>query len=106
MIADDGISVVTPQGAETSAKQDELKQLIEGIRHAPVPDLKQLRRLQPYTTNLHPSVLRQPGVMALLRPILGGDEVRQGVLVEWADDHSYDEATGITLDPNVEQFVL
>jgi CRISPR-associated endonuclease/helicase Cas3 len=105
MIADDGISVVTPQGAETSEQQDELKQLIEEIRHAPVPDLTKLRRLQPYTTNLHPSVLRQPGVMALLRPILGDNEVRQGVLAEWIGDNDYDAATGISLDPNVEQFV-
>ncbi|HEX2417046.1 MAG TPA: CRISPR-associated helicase Cas3' [Micromonosporaceae bacterium] len=104
MIADDGISVVTPQGAETPESQRELKQLIEEIRHASAPDLAKLRRLQPYTTNLHPSVLRQPGVMALLCPILGGDEVRQGVLVEWRGD--YDKITGIDLDPNVEQFVV
>ena len=44
--------------------------------------------------------------MAWLRPILGSDEVRQGVLIEWVDDDSYDKATGISLDPNVEQFVL
>jgi len=104
MITDDGISVVTPQGAETSKQQEELKQLIEEIRYAAVPDLRQLRRLQPYTTNLHPSVLQQSGVMALLHPIRG-DEVRQGVPVEWLDDKGYDDATGISLDPNVEQFV-
>ncbi len=104
MIADDGISVVTPQGAETPERQHELEELIEGIREAPVPEMKKLRELQAYTTTLHSSVLRQPGVMALLRPILGGNEVRQGVLVEWFGE--YDKATGIDLDPGVEQLVL
>ncbi|MFG3715588.1 CRISPR-associated helicase Cas3' [Micromonospora sp. NPDC047730] len=104
MINDDGISVVTPQGAETPERQHELEQLVEELRQAPVPDLAKLRRLQPYTTNVHPSALRQPGVMALMRPILGGNEVRRGVLVEWVGE--YDDATGINLDPNLEQFVL
>ncbi len=103
MINDDGISVVTPQGAETPALRVELEQAIEALRHAPVPDVTMLRRLQAYTTNLHPSVLRQPGVMDLLRPILGS-EVRQGALVEWVGE--YDEATGINLDPNLEQFLV
>ncbi|WP_080636879.1 CRISPR-associated helicase/endonuclease Cas3 [Salinispora vitiensis] len=104
MISDDGISVVTPQGAETPELRRELQQLIEELRQAPVPGLTKLRRLQAYTTNLHPSALHQPGVTALLRPILGGNEVRKGVLVEWVGE--YDDATGITLDPRLEQFVL
>ncbi|WP_080643603.1 CRISPR-associated helicase/endonuclease Cas3 [Salinispora arenicola] len=104
MISDDGISVVTPQGAGTPELRRELEQLIEELRQAPVPDLKKLRRLQAYTTNLHPNTLRQPGVTALLRPILGGSEVRRGVLAEWVGE--YDDATGINLDPSLEQFVL
>ncbi|NJP34804.1 CRISPR-associated helicase Cas3' [Micromonospora thermarum] len=104
MINYDGISVVTPQGAETPELRHELEQLLEELRQAPVPDLAKLRRLQAYTTNLHPSALRQPGVAALLRPILSGDEVRRGALVEWVGE--YDDATGINLDPNLEQFVL
>ena len=103
MINDDGISVVTPQGAKNSGLRRELEQIVEELRHAPVPDLLKLRRLQAYTTNLHPSVLRQSGVMALLRPILGS-EVRQGALVEWVGE--YDDATGIDLDPNLEQFLV
>ncbi|SDZ24192.1 CRISPR-associated helicase, Cas3 family [Micromonospora pattaloongensis] len=103
IIDDDGIGVVTPQGAETPELRRELEQLIEELRLAPVPDLAKLRRLQAYTTNLHPSALRQPGVMALMRPILG-NEVRRGVLVEWVGE--YDDAIGISLDPKPEQFVL
>ncbi|MFV2104803.1 CRISPR-associated helicase/endonuclease Cas3, partial [Micromonospora sp. LOL_024] len=103
MIDDDGISVVTPQGAATPELRRELENVIEDLRRAPVPDLLKLRQLQAYTTNLHPSALRQPGVMALLRPILGG-EVRRGALVEWVGE--YDGATGINLDPNLEQFLF
>jgi CRISPR-associated endonuclease/helicase Cas3 len=104
IIDDDGISVVTPQAAETPDLRRELEQLVEELRQAPVPDLVKLRRLQAYTTNLHPSALRQPGVMSLLRPILGGGEVRRGVLVEWVGE--YDDATGMNLDPNLERFVI
>ncbi|MGC4806809.1 CRISPR-associated helicase Cas3' [Micromonospora sp. DT233] len=103
MIEDDGISVVTPQGAETPELRRELEQLVVELRRAPVPELTKLRRLQAYTTSLHPSVLRRPGVVALLRPILGS-EVRRGALVEWIGE--YDDATGINLDPNLEQFVF
>ncbi|WP_245855123.1 CRISPR-associated helicase Cas3' [Micromonospora wenchangensis] len=103
MIDDDAVNVVTPQGAETPELREELEQLIVDLRHAPIRDLTKLRRLQPYTTNLHPSALRQTGVMALLRPILG-TEVRRGALVEWIGE--YDPVTGINLDPNLEQFVF
>ncbi|MEV6802792.1 CRISPR-associated helicase Cas3' [Micromonospora rifamycinica] len=103
MIDDDAVNVVTPQGAEAPELRHELEEAIVDLRHAPVPDLAKLRRLQAYTTNLHPSALRQPGVMALLRPILG-TEVRRGALVEWIGE--YDPATGINLDPNLEQFVF
>lgn len=103
MIDDDGISVVTPQGAETPELRRELEQLVEELRQAPVPELAKLRRLQAYTTNLHPSAVRQPGVAALLRPILG-EEARRGVLTEWVGE--YDCATGINLDPGLEQFVV
>ncbi|MCX4471952.1 CRISPR-associated helicase Cas3' [Micromonospora sp. NBC_01655] len=103
MINDDGISVVTPQGAETPELRCELEQLVVELRQAPVPDPTKLRSLQAYTTNIHPSVLRRPGVIALLRPILG-NEVRRGALVEWIGE--YDDATGISLDPNLEQFVV
>ncbi len=103
MINDDGISVVTPQGAETPELRSELEQLVEELRRVSVPELAKLRRLQAYTTNVHPSALRQDGVKALMRPIFG-DEVRRGVLVEWAGE--YDDATGINFDPNLEQFVV
>ncbi|MFI7026819.1 CRISPR-associated helicase Cas3' [Micromonospora sp. NPDC049900] len=103
MIDDDGISVVTPQAGKATGLQSHLESLIEDLRQAPVPDLTALRELQAYTTNLHPSVLRQPGVMALLRPILGS-EVRRGALVEWVGE--YDDDTGINLDPCLERFLL
>lgn len=103
IIDDEGISVVTPQAAETLQRQQELERLAEELRHSPVPDLAKLRQLQPYTTNVHPSVLRTAGVSALMRPIIG-TEVRRGALVEWIGE--YDHDTGIDLDPNIEAFVL
>lgn len=103
LIKDEGIAVVTPQGAESDAEREELEDLIEYVRNAPAPKLADLRRLQPYTTNLHVSALRKPGVAALMRPILGSD-VRVGALVEWRG--AYDPQTGIDIDPNVEDFVL
>ncbi|TDC37673.1 CRISPR-associated helicase Cas3' [Micromonospora sp. 15K316] len=103
MIDDEGIAVVTPQAAETPELRRDLERTVEGLRQAPVPDLVELRRLQAYTTSLHPSTLRRSGVMALMRPVFG-DEVRRGVLVEWVGD--YDAATGIDLDPHLEQFVI
>ena len=103
MIDDDGISVVTPQGAPTPQRQRELEALIDQLRHAPVPDLAMLRVLQPYTTNVHPSVLRTTGVSALMHPIIGTD-VQRGALVEWRGE--YDRNTGIDIDPNLEAFVL
>jgi CRISPR-associated endonuclease/helicase Cas3 len=104
VIRDDGISVVTPQGAASAVECGEVEDLVERVRTARVPDLRDLRRLQPYTTNLHPSVVHaHPGVTALLSPILG-TEVRAGALVEWLG--GYDDDTGITIDPRVEEFVL
>ncbi|MEU8284110.1 CRISPR-associated helicase Cas3' [Micromonospora sp. NPDC048905] len=102
LILDEGISVVTPQGALTDEESAALVDLIEKIRHASVPDLHDLRQLQPYTTTVHSGVLRKPEVTAYMRPILG-DEVRVGALVEWIG--GYDEATGITFDPRFEEFV-
>ncbi|WBB78157.1 CRISPR-associated helicase Cas3' [Micromonospora sp. WMMD882] len=103
LIRDEGISVVTPQGAETEEQRTEIEELAERIRNAPVPDLRDLRRLQPYTTTVHSGLLRDPVVKAWMRPILG-DQVRVGGLVEWIGD--YDPATGITSDPMTERFVL
>lgn len=103
LIRDEGISVVTPQGASTDAECATLIDLIERIRHAPVPDLHDLRQLQPYTTTVHGGVLRNPEVKACMRPIIG-DEVQVGALVEWIG--RYDQATGITFDPSFEEFVL
>jgi CRISPR-associated endonuclease/helicase Cas3 len=104
VIADEAIAVVTPQGATDAEERAELENLIARVRTKAAPGMGELRRLQPYTTNLHPSALRaHSGVTALLPPILGID-VRPGALVEWRGD--YDADTGITLDPRVEEFVL
>lgn len=102
LIRDEGVSVVTPQGADPG-ERDEIIELIERIRDAKVPDLRDLRRLQPYTTSVHPGVLREPAVTAWMRPILG-DQVRVGALIEWYG--GYDEALGINFDPKIEEFVL
>ncbi|MFI6760334.1 CRISPR-associated helicase Cas3' [Micromonospora sp. NPDC050417] len=103
MIDDEGISVVTPQGALAPEKHRELEQVIEELRSAPVPDMAKLRLLQPYTTNVHKSALRNLGVGALMKPMLGTD-VRPGALVEWCG--RYDPDTGIDFDPCLEDFVL
>nr|MDT0663467.1 CRISPR-associated helicase Cas3' [Micromonospora sp. DSM 115978] len=101
LIDDQGIAVVTPHGAETEEERGELEHLIERIRTAPVPQLADLRRLQPYTTNLHVSAFQKTGVKALMRPILG--EVKVGGLAEWVG--GYDPHTGIEIDPKLEDFL-
>ena len=103
LIRDEGVAVVTPQGGETPEERAEIADLVERIRTAPVPDLRDLRRLQPYTTTVHTGVLRDGAVRAWMRPIFGS-EVRAGALVEWLG--SYDQATGISFDPHIEEFVL
>ncbi|HET8682588.1 MAG TPA: CRISPR-associated helicase Cas3' [Micromonosporaceae bacterium] len=103
IIDDEGISAVTPQGAADPAERRRVEDLIGLVRSGAVPEQAHLRQLQRYTTSLHPSVLRTPGVCAVMEPILGG-EVRPGALVEWRG--RYDEATGIDIDPRTEDFVI
>ena len=100
LIDDEGIPVVTPQGAATPEEREALVTLIDEIRTSPVPKMSDLRRLQPYTTTIHPSALKR-GAAALMRPIIG-DSVR--TLAEWCGE--YDPYTGITIDPGLEDFVL
>lgn len=103
MIRDEGISVVTPQAGETPDERAELVELIGRLRVAPQPDLRDLRRLQPYITTIHRSALQRPDVAAWLRPVRD-DRVRVGGLAEWFG--RYDPATGISFDPGTEEFVL
>jgi CRISPR-associated endonuclease/helicase Cas3 len=104
IIADDAIAVVVPQGGVDPNERRRLEDLVDAVRTSAVPDVRDLRRLQPYTTNLHPAVVRaHPGVADLLAPVIG-DKPVAGALVEWRGD--YDPDTGITLDPQVEEFVL
>lgn len=103
MISDDGILVVCPQGASVERRQ-EVADLIEELRGSAKPSMWALRRLQPFMTSVHPSVLAGGrGVDALMRTILG-TAVERGALVEWQGD--YDEHTGMDLDPNVEMFIF
>ncbi|TDB87781.1 hypothetical protein E1091_15620 [Micromonospora fluostatini] len=103
MIRDEGVSVVTPQGASTPEEKARIEKIVDRIRHAPMADVRDLRELQPYTTTLHGGLLRDPAVRAWMRPILG-NEIHVGSLVEWIG--SYDPDTGIAVDPRVEEFVL
>lgn len=103
MILDEGISVITPQGAGDSATCSRIENLAEQVRSATGAGMAALRDLQPYITSVHQSVLRRPGVLALLKPVLG-DPTTPGGLAEWIGD--YDHNTGITLDPNLEDYVL
>lgn len=101
MIDDDSIAVVTPPAALDA--EAEVRDLIERLRASPVPDRLTLRRLQPYTTTIHRTALKKPGVLALLRPILG-EVGAPGSLAEWIG--TYDANTGIALDPRIEEFLL
>jgi CRISPR-associated endonuclease/helicase Cas3 len=103
LIDDESIAVVTPQGAPDPEERAAIERVVERIRASPAPLLADLRRLQAYTTNLHFSMVRDPGVRAQLVPVLG-DEVRIGGLAEWRGD--YDARTGITIDTRLEDLVL
>jgi CRISPR-associated endonuclease/helicase Cas3 len=102
MITDDGIALVTPQGAVGTARQDEIRKLAERVRTADRPEPQNLRELQPYLTTIHPSAARRPGVTALMLPIFG-EPGQPGSLAEWTG--GYDLDTGIDLDPHSEEFV-
>lgn len=102
IIDDDGIAVVTPQGETDDERRALVHAAIERLQSGAAPQMADLRLLQPYTTNLHRSALR-PAVAAMLRPILG-PELAAGSLVEWVG--GYDRATGIELDPQIEEYVL
>jgi CRISPR-associated endonuclease/helicase Cas3 len=104
LIRDDGVAVITWQGAADEDERRGVQRLVERVRSADVPDGRDLRRLQPFITTLHPSVLHRPGVRAMLRPVLGQAPVGAGGLAEWIGP--YDPATGIDVDPSVEEFVL
>jgi CRISPR-associated helicase Cas3/CRISPR-associated endonuclease Cas3-HD len=101
MIDDDGVTVVTPQGAADDEERKKVEETIERIRTAPRPDAHDLRSLQAYMTALHRSALKKPGVPALMRPILG-EPGSPGSLAEWIGEYNTD--TGIALDPNIEEF--
>jgi CRISPR-associated endonuclease/helicase Cas3 len=101
MIDDDTIAVVTPPGALHA--EGRVLDLIGQLRTSPVPDRLALRHLQPYTTTIHRTALKKPGVLALLRPVLG-EVGAPGSLAEWIG--TYDDNTGIALDPRIEEFLL
>lgn len=103
MILDEGISVITPQGAADSDTRSRIETLTEQVRNGTGPGMSAMRDLQPYITSVHQSALRRPGVLALLKPVLG-DPATPGGLAEWIGD--YDDNTGITLDPNLEDYIL
>jgi CRISPR-associated endonuclease/helicase Cas3 len=102
MITDDGVSVVTAGGAADEEQRELIDQVVERVRTAARPDGADLRLLQPYVTTVHPSALRKPGVIALMKPIIG-EPGRPGSLAEWIG--GYDPHTGIELDPHTEEFV-
>jgi CRISPR-associated helicase Cas3/CRISPR-associated endonuclease Cas3-HD len=103
MITDDGIALVTPQGAADQAEQASIEALADRVRSAARPDRQDLRDLQPYVTTIHPSAARRPGVLAMMRPILG-EPGQPGSLAEWVGGYDRDTA-GIDLDPHTEEFV-
>jgi CRISPR-associated endonuclease/helicase Cas3 len=102
MITDDGIALVTPQGAADAAERESAEALADRVRTAARPEAADLRALQSYLTTIHPSAARRPGVTALMRPILG-ETGQPGSLSEWVG--GYDPDTGIDLDPHTEEFV-
>jgi CRISPR-associated endonuclease/helicase Cas3 len=102
MIDDDGVTVVTPQGAVDAEQRRWVEEALARLRTEAYPEMSLLRRLQPYTTSVHRSALHKPGVLALLEPVLA-EPGQRGALAEWIGD--YDEDTGIVLDPRWEEFV-
>jgi CRISPR-associated endonuclease/helicase Cas3 len=102
MITQDGVAVVTARGAADGNELAEIEALVQRVRSAPRPDGEDLRRLQPYVTTIHPSAVRKPGLLALMKPILG-EPGQPGSLAEWSG--GYDQHTGIDLDPHTEDFV-
>jgi CRISPR-associated endonuclease/helicase Cas3 len=102
MIDDDGVTVVTAEGAANAEERSMIDALIDRVRSAPRPEINDLRRLQPYLTAIHRSALSKPGVLAQMTPILG-ELGMVGSLAEWRG--GYDPATGILLDPRTEEFV-
>ncbi|MFF4772550.1 CRISPR-associated helicase Cas3' [Microtetraspora fusca] len=102
MISQDGVAVVTSRGAADELERAEVEALVQRVRNAPRPEGEDLRRLQPYVTTVHPSAVRNPGALALMKPILG-EPGQPGSLAEW--DGGYDQHTGIELDPRTEDFV-
>jgi CRISPR-associated endonuclease/helicase Cas3 len=102
MITDDGIALVTPQGAAEAGERDDIELLADRVRTAARPEARDLRALQPYLTTIHPSAARRPSVTAMMRPILG-EPGQPGSLAEWSG--GYDPDTGIDLDPLAEDFV-
>ncbi|ADD43243.1 CRISPR-associated endonuclease Cas3'' [Stackebrandtia nassauensis] len=115
MISDDSVAVICPQwvgngdGRGTGEKNlvsnefnPRVLELIDQVRSG-IGIGSAMRQLQPFTTNLHISAVRKPGVTALLAPLLG-DVDTPGSLAVWQGD--YDVTTGIALDPEMERFVL
>jgi CRISPR-associated endonuclease/helicase Cas3 len=102
MISDDGVALVTPQGADCLDQRQAIEALAERVRTAALPMAGDLRALQPFTTTIHPAAARPPGVRALMRPIFG-EPGQPGSLSEWLG--GYDDHTGIDLDPHAEEFV-
>ena len=101
MITDEGVTLVTPQGAAGADERAAIQDLADQVRTAARPQRRDLRRLQPYMTSVHTSALRQAGVAALMRPILG-EPGQPGSLAEWTG--RYDPDTGIDPDPHTEEF--
>ncbi|HEU5155360.1 MAG TPA: CRISPR-associated helicase Cas3' [Streptosporangiaceae bacterium] len=102
MIDDDGVTLMTAEGAANAEERAEIDATVDRIRTAPRPDIDDLRALQPYLTTVHRSVLSKPGMLAQIAPILGEAGAR-GSLTEWRG--GYDAATGITFDPRTEDFI-
>jgi CRISPR-associated endonuclease/helicase Cas3 len=102
MITDEGVTLVTAKGAADADEQKQVEEIADTIRTAPRPQAADLRQLQPYMTTVHRSALRRPGVVSLMRPIIGAPG-EPGALAEWVG--GYDPDTGIDLDPRTEEFV-
>jgi CRISPR-associated endonuclease/helicase Cas3 len=102
MITDEGIALVTPQGAADPRQQARIEALAEQVRTAARPHGSDLRELQPYLTTIHPAAARRPSVTALMKAVLGLP-AQPGSLSEWLG--RYDCDTGIDLDPRTEDFV-
>jgi CRISPR-associated endonuclease/helicase Cas3 len=95
LVDDDTISVVVEYG--TAAERTEIQGIVDQLRETPVPDMRALRRLDPFTARLPRRVATQHDIAARCMPVIGS-------LMQWTG--RYDQLIGIDPDIQQEEYVV